>query len=270
MNQRVKEAVLSFQKDSLEEKIKQLTNETKKLERELNQQILEAKKIGLRIETSRTIQEINEELKIVGLELASLADVSEDTEKMYQKYLKIFEELKQKSEIVAENKRRMLAEIEVRKQTWRRVLENFLSDLNKTYQSTLSVVGGVGEVKLVNMENIETAGLEITVGFHGLPPTTLDAYTQSGGERSTATMAFLLSLQKHVRSPIRAVDEFDVHMDPRNRELVAKLIISTVKSQPNIQYIVITPSQLPFLDIETNVIVVQNVAGKSKVKAAVT
>lgn len=270
VNQRVKEAVLSFQKDNLEERIKKLTSEIKKLEKEFNQQILEAKKTGLKVVTFRTIQEINEELKIVGIELASLINVSEEAEKMYQKYSKIFEELKQKSEIVAENKRRMLSEVEVRKQTWKRILKNFLSDLDKTYKLTLSSVGGIGEVKLVNTENIETAGLEITVGFHGLPPTTLDAYTQSGGERSTATMAFLLSLQKHVKSPIRAVDEFDVHMDPRNRELVAKLIVSTVKSQPNTQYIVITPSQLPFLDVETNVIVVQNVSGKSRVKTVTT
>ncbi|RLG91423.1 MAG: hypothetical protein DRO36_04270 [Candidatus Hecatellales archaeon] len=263
---RVKEAVLSFQKEYLEREVGELKDKIKRFEEELNQQTLEAKKTGVRVETTRSIQEISEDLKVLGVQLASLADVSEDAEKMYRRYLKIFEELKQKSEVVAENKRKMLAEIEVRKQTWRRILEDFLGELNKTYKSTLSAVDATGEVRLINMENIGDAGLELTVGFHGLPPTTLDAYTQSGGERSTATMAFLLSLQKHVKSPIRAVDEFDVHMDPRNRELVSRLIISTVKSQPNIQYIVITPSQLPFLDVETNVIVVQNVAGKSKVK----
>ncbi|RLI06034.1 hypothetical protein DRO26_00465, partial [Candidatus Bathyarchaeota archaeon] len=263
------EAILNFQKSELEEKIEQLKNEIEKLEKELKQQVLKAKKIGVRVETNRTIQEINEDLKIVGVQLASLADVSEDVEKMYRRYLKVYDELKQKSEIVAENKRRMLGEVEVRKQTWKNILRNFLENLNETYKSTLSIIGATGDLKLINLDEVENAGLEISVGFHGLPPTTLDAYVQSGGERTTAVMAFLLSLQKYVKSPIRAVDEFDVHMDPRNRELISKLIISTVKTQRDIQYIVITPGQIPFFDEETNVIVVQNVGGRSEVKTVV-
>ena len=65
------------------------------------------------------------------------------------------------------------------------------------------------------------------VGFKGNKPTALDAFTQSGGERSIAMMAFLLGLQQHITSPFRAIDEFDVHMDPKNRELVTQLIMSS-------------------------------------------
>ena len=76
----------------------------------------------------------------------------------------------------------------------------------------------------------EKCGLEILVGFKGNKPTPLDAFTQSGGERSIAMMAFLLALQQHITSPFRAIDEFDVHMDPKNRELVTNLIMSDRKS----------------------------------------
>jgi chromosome segregation protein len=107
--------------------------------------------------------------------------------------------------------------------------------------------------------------LEIVVGFKGGKPVPLDAYTQSGGERTTATMSFLLALQQHVRSPFRAVDEYDIHMDPKNREMISKMLISTVKDA-NAQYIVITPSQITFAKEETNIITVQNVEGKSIIK----
>ncbi len=122
-----------------------------------------------------------------------------------------------------------------------------------------------GEVRLANPEDIETAGLEILVGFKGGKPAALDAYTQSGGERTTATMSFLLALQQHVRSPLRAVDEYDVHMDPRNREMIAKILISTIKNA-NAQYIVITPSQVTFAQENASIITVQNVEGKSMVR----
>ena len=93
----------------------------------------------------------------------------------------------------------------------------------------------------------------------------LDAYTQSGGERSTATMMFLLALQQHVRSSFRAVDEYDIHMDPKNREIIARMIISSI-SGSDAQYLVITPSQITFAEEGVHVITVQNMEGTSIVK----
>jgi chromosome segregation ATPase len=78
-------------------------------------------------------------------------------------------------------------------------------------------------------------------------------------------MSFLLALQQHVRSPFRAVDEYDIHMDPKNREIIAKLLISTVKDS-NAQYIVITPSQITFAKEEVNIITVQNIDGRSIIR----
>jgi chromosome segregation protein len=125
--------------------------------------------------------------------------------------------------------------------------------------------GATGEVHLVNGHDIEAAGLEVLVGFKGAKPVPLNAYTQSGGERTTATMSFLLALQQHVRSPFRAVDEYDIHMDPKNREMIANLLIDAVKGL-GVQYLAITPSQITFANKGVNIITVQNVEGKSIVK----
>ena len=133
------------------------------------------------------------------------------------------------------------------------------------YQKTLAQAQAVGGVRLVNEHDMEAAGLEIIVGFKGGKPVPLDAYTQSGGERTTATMSFLLALQQHVRSPFRAVDEYDIHMDPINREVIARMIISSVKNA-SAQYIVITPSQITFAREEANIITVQNIEGKSIIR----
>jgi chromosome segregation ATPase len=78
-------------------------------------------------------------------------------------------------------------------------------------------------------------------------------------------MSFLLALQQHVRSPFRAVDEYDIHMDPKNRETIARMLLSTIKDAPA-QYIVITPSQITFAQEDANIITVQNVEGKSIVR----
>jgi chromosome segregation ATPase len=185
---------------------------------------------------------------------------------MYKNYLNVYNELKEKSEIVSKNRQETLKEIDARKDMWRKVLHRFLKDIDETYRQFLTSIDATGMVRTVNLDDVETAGLELSVGFKGLNPTILDAYTQSGGERTSAIMAFLLALQKYVKSPVRAVDEFDVHMDPKNREAISNLISSTVKGDDKAQYIVITPGQLPIVDEKAHIIMVQNVEGRSETR----
>lgn len=77
-------------------------------------------------------------------------------------------------------------------------------------------------------------------------------------------MAFLLALQQHITSPFRAIDEFDVHMDPKNRELITNLIMSSSQGMTEGQYVAITPGQINVTD-SSHVIVVQNIQGTSVV-----
>jgi chromosome segregation ATPase len=57
-------------------------------------------------------------------------------------------------------------------------------------------------------------------------------------------------------------------MDPKNREMIAKILLSLIKDA-NVQYVVITPSQITFAQEDANVITVQNVEGKSVVRGVV-
>ncbi len=103
------------------------------------------------------------------------------------------------------------------------------------------------------------------MGFRGSAAQTLDPFTQSGGERSVALMAFILSLQTRIVSPLRALDEFDIHMDPKNREAMFKMILSQMRQRDTSQYIVITPSIITVLDRSAHVITVQAVHGASEI-----
>ena len=79
-------------------------------------------------------------------------------------------------------------------------------------------------------------------------------------------MAFLLALQRHIKSPFRAVDEFDVHMDPRNREMISQMLLTEIAKDGESQYLAITPGQLPIVGEAVQVITVQNVGGRSEIK----
>ena len=265
VDKRISLALLKYQKEQQQKTLKKVAKELSQATIDLNEYIKGAETRGYRIAPMKTTMEIVEEVRLTDGHLAALADVSEDIEKMYESYSKLYLELKEKARLVAENREKTMEEVKARSDAWKTMIYNLLHQVSIKYQKILSQAYAIGEVKLSNEQDIEAAGLEILVGFKGGKPVPLNAYTQSGGERSTATVTFLLALQQHVHSPFRAVDEYDVHMDPKNRETIANLLVSSVTGSDS-QYFAITPSQLSFTDKNVHLIAVQNVEGTSLIK----
>ena len=265
LESRVQIALLKFRRERAVKELKRIDSQLKDAKASLEASTAKAEESGARIAVVKSLADVLDEIRVTDGHLAALADVSEDIERMYESYSKLYLELKEKAQLVAENREKTLEEVRTRMQAWRNVMQSLLERVNLEYQRIMGQTLATGEVRLANGHDIETAGLEILVGFKGGKPVALDAYTQSGGERTTATMSFLLALQQHVRSPFRAVDEYDIHMDPKNREMIARMLLSTIKDA-TAQYIVITPSQITFAQEDANVITVQNVEGASIVR----
>jgi len=265
LDNRIQLALLQYRKENVMANLEKIDAALKDTKSSLNAAVVKAEQSGARIAVLKSAAEILDEIRVTDGHLAALADVSENIERMYESYSKLYLELKEKAQVVAENREKTLEEVKVRMEAWRNVMQSLLERVNLEYQKIMGQTLATGEVRLANGHDIETAGLEILVGFKGGKPMALDAYTQSGGERTTATMSFLLALQQHVRSPFRAVDEYDIHMDPKNRETIARMLLSTIKDEAA-QYIVITPSQITFAQEDANIITVQNVEGKSIVR----
>lgn len=252
--------VEEFRLDLLRRERAELGGELKRAERKVREAVERASELGERLE-ARRVEEIEEEIREVELSLAALGKIPPRVEEAYSKYREVYSQLKERAEQVMENRRRLGEELERRKELWRKKVEEVVSEVNELYREFISRLGGEGEIRLVNMDDLEEAGLEIYSDFTGLGLTPLDPYRHSGGERSVTVMCFFLALQKYVRSPFRAVDEFDVHMDPRNREEILSIIFELAREGG--QYVVITPTPPFRMPEEANVIVVQKVKGAS-------
>jgi len=262
---RIRLALLEERRRRLGERIEELEAEAARRRRELRDRREEAEARGPRVETGRTPEEIMAELRKVNGILLGMADVSEEAEEMYKAYSKTYRELEERAALLREKRREVMEEVEERMKKWLEVTQGLLDDVNQRYRELLSRLQATGEVRLINPSDIEAAGIEIYVGFKGATPTRLDPYTHSGGERSTAVMAFLLALQQHILSPFRAVDEFDLHMDERNREAVAEFIVESLKDSSD-QYMVITPSTVTFRGENVHILMVQKTGGSSTIR----
>jgi len=262
---RVKFEVLAYRIKVTESEIRELERSAKDYRNELEALRPDLEKAGARFSTQRQPYEVSEELKLVSAQLQKMQDIPEEAEKIYNDYTGNIEELRVKLQTLQENRKLLLAELEVRKKVWKEAIARLLETVNPDYQSILASTDATGFIRLEEGGGIEEAGIELFVGFRGTAPTTLDPFTQSGGERSVALMAFILSLQTRIVSPMRAMDEFDIHMDPKNREAMFKMILSHIRGRQGSQYLVITPSILTVFDKTAHVITVQAVHGATEV-----
>ena len=264
---RVGKEVSSFKLSAIADQIQDEEAQLRVLDEELEPMRTQASQLGQRFENPRDLQVITLDLATVQEKLRPLAHLSEEVEKMYRNYGNIYEDLKKKAVVVEQNRTEVLGELSERFERWRGVMEKMFEDLSARYNSILAPVGGKGRIALKASKDIEKSGLELHAGFRGNEPVSLDGLSPSGGERTIALIAFLLSLQQFVASPFRAIDEFDVHMDPRNRETVTKLIYAAAAETEATQYVAITPGHLTLPGNEhVHVVVVQNIEGSSIVK----
>lgn len=262
INKNTELAITKYKKKEIEHELRKNEKNYEEINKNLKEKIIEANKKGERVKTLRKPMEIFSDIQHVNINIASLGTVNQEAEEMYILADSKYRETELKAKELSENIKKTLEEIEYRKKIWRDFIRKLIENINPIFNEILSSIDASGKIVLRNLEDIRNAALEIYVGFKGAELTLLNSHTQSGGERTVSTMAFLLSLQKYMMSPFRAIDEFDVHMDPLYREKMLKMLLSIAYEDPNTQYIIITPGKV-FVEENVNVIIVQNIEGKS-------
>jgi chromosome segregation protein len=262
-NYKSEKVLKEFKLELINEEINKINNDLNILLNLLKD--LEKKKPSEYFEPRSDLKEIEDEIKLIQFEIKNMGEITDEIPQKYIEYKNIYDEINLKSSEINENKNKLLNELNERIKAWKNNLIKILEDVNKEFSKILEYIEGVGNIEIHNIDDINNASLEIKVGFRENIARVLDSYSQSGGERTLATLAFLLSLQKYMKSPIRAIDEFDTHMDPLNKERATKLITSIVQNDPNLQYIIITPDPLLEFFNECNIIIVTKQQGISKV-----
>jgi chromosome segregation ATPase len=262
---RVRDALLKHRLEELESERREVERRMTEASSALEQLKALAERNGGFVETTRDPEEVRKDIEANQIAIASLGIVLENAKEMYESYQRTFDDIGAKADQVAKNRDAALKELDVRKGVWRNSVEGLLAKVSESFRSNMGKIHATGLVSLVNADDLENSGIELLVGFGGANPTALNYYTQSGGERSASVIAFLLALQSGIVSPIRAVDEYDVHMDPGNREAFMRMIMEHAERDPGVTYVCITPGQIPPIIGGASVLIVQNNYGVSTI-----
>jgi exonuclease SbcC len=154
LGKRVNLALLDFKRANAIGELKTIEKSLKEAQETLRTTTLKAEQTGERIAVLKNASEIQDEIRLTDGHLAALADVSEDIERMYESYSKLYLELKEKAQLVAENREKTLEEVKIRMQSWRTVMQNLLDRVNLEYQKIMSQTLATGEVQLSNVQYI--------------------------------------------------------------------------------------------------------------------
>ncbi|KAI1728436.1 AAA domain-containing protein [Ditylenchus destructor] len=144
---------------------------------------------------------------------------------------------------------------------WLAPLQDLILRVSANYSKFFEHLGCEGQVKLdvpADKYNIEEYGVTILVKFRAssaLQP--LNHQVQSGGERSVATMLFIIALHSILHVPFLCVDEINQGMDPINERKIFNMMVSLSDSGKltNSQYFIFTPKLLNGLHFNDHVAV---------------
>lgn len=212
---------------------------------------------GLEVSTLEEAQAALEDAEAVVNSIHENRGLFRQLEKLQEEYA----DAKSKLDDLSVNKDASVQSINSKKKLWKEKVEGHVAELDKKFGDYMKEMGCSGAVHLktaiVNeFNNFKDWGVEILVSFReNADAQVLSKHRHSGGERSVATILYLMALQESMAAPFRCVDEINQGLDERNERLVFKRIVANSTcfrdNDPNDhtgQYFLITPKLLHDLE----------------------
>ncbi|MEM3755144.1 MAG: chromosome segregation SMC family protein, partial [Candidatus Bathyarchaeia archaeon] len=183
------------------------------------------------------INELESNLNILENELKSIGAVNQLAVQQYDDYKSNYKALSSK---IRELEIERMAIINFMNELDKKKLETFMKAFNKINNAFKEIFrkitdGGFGKLSLENPEDPFQGGLDILLSFPGKAE--LPIGNASGGEKSVATVCFIIALQEIHPMPFYIFDEIDAHLDAINSQRLADLLKEKSK---NSQFIVIS------------------------------
>ena len=139
---------------------------------------------------------------------------------------------------------------------WLPPLRDLVDKVNATFTRNFAQIGKgcAGEIRLHEADKYEHFEVQIWLKFRAQSELALlTSSHQSGGERSVATILYLISIQDLTAVPFRVIDEINQGMDPRNERLVFKQLVESSCRPGTPQCFLLTPKLLPELSYHKDV-----------------
>ncbi|MEM3017588.1 MAG: chromosome segregation protein SMC [Candidatus Bathyarchaeia archaeon] len=167
---------------------------------------------------------VEENLSTLRRELQEIGAVNELAVAHYEEQKDNYKQLSMRINQLEEEKHSILRFMEELENKKRETFMSVFERLNRNFNEAFSKItdGGSGRLILENPEDVFNGGVDMQLAFPGKAE--LSIGSASGGEKSVATVCFLLALQTIHPMPFYAFDEIDAHLDMVNSQRLADLL----------------------------------------------
>ncbi|TRY60937.1 hypothetical protein TCAL_04216 [Tigriopus californicus] len=203
----------------------QARNQSKK---DVSEPVDKAKLMARQKELAATRKELESQLQMTPVELASKLEKIRNTFNTLAKQLKEVEMSYKKIKAMQEN----------RKNVYRSIRLSLIRSVQTLFIIHMKQHNLIGDLELDNTNktlNIKVSHLKGSEAGEALPLSSL-----SGGERSKTLVCLMIASWEYMAPPFRCLDEWDVYLDERSRSSIEEVLFEYAQSQ-DYQYILISP-----------------------------
>ncbi|XP_015785462.1 structural maintenance of chromosomes protein 5 [Tetranychus urticae] len=198
-----------------------------------------------------TLPEVEEEMRRLALRMSSMEELCDESVlNDYNQQTDLIKRRKREIDLVSADLRLIESDVAAFKGRWIPAIQELIGRIDKNFSKFMSRLEYAGDVSLSHgddPEDFSTYGISIKVRYRDNETLKeLSAFHQSGGERSVATMIYMIALQELTKVPFRIVDEINQGMDDTNERRVFDLIVETASTNSS-QYFLFSPKLLPKL-----------------------
>ena len=170
------------------------------------------------------LREIEGALKVVRAEVETLGAINQLAVEQYDEQMGNYKQLSIRINELEAEKASILKFIEEIEDAKLRHFMKSFNEICENFTEFFSKLTGAGEGRLEfqNPEDPFSSGIDLFLQFPGKPMRLASGH--SGGERSVGAIAYLLAIQRFLKSPFYIFDEIDAHLDDFNVERLAEVL----------------------------------------------
>ncbi len=187
--------------------------------------------------SSDDVKEAESSLSLIKRELSEIGAVNELALNQHEEQKNIYKQLSTRINEVSQEKLTIISFMnEVEKKKYDTFMSAF-KNVNKNFEEIFGRIsnGGSGKLLLENVEDPFKGGVDVYLRFPGKAELAIGS--ASGGEKSVATVCFILALQAINPMPFYMFDEIDAHLDVLNTQRLAELLKERAKGS---QFIIVS------------------------------
>ncbi|KAI1487306.1 P-loop containing nucleoside triphosphate hydrolase protein [Biscogniauxia mediterranea] len=195
--------------------------------------------------SGKSVEELDDEIGAEQSKLEYVHAVDPGVLRQFEKRAQDIQNLTRHKDELTEKLEALSRKFQNLMQKWEPRVDELVSKINDAFSYNFEQISCAGEVGLHKDEDFEQWSLIVKVKYRENETLQqLNQHRQSGGERSVATVFYLLALQSMAQAPFRVVDEVNQGMDPRNERMMHERMVEIACHEHTSQYFLITPKLL--------------------------